>query len=381
MGWSFRRRIKIIPGVYLNVSKGGVSTTVGVRGASLTFRGDGTYVNAGIPGTGLSQRQKISGRTSASSSSNSSSSNRAQSSRDPVSVETSADYHFVSADPLEIVSPGLEGFQTAVIEANRQKERLKNDLTSIFKSIDQTRLFVTLSKVLVIYFLVPSLRQYLLELLGAKEKAAREVKSSIQSSSVPLDINMDDLLEDAYDHLLSTFKELSSSQYIWDVKTESDIEKGKLRSVASSVITRTRTRFSFAQVQGIDSKLPAFHLANTNGADIYIYPGFFVMYQNPQRLGIVDLTNLDVSFERTGFLETEMPPKDSKQLSEVWEKSNKDGTRDKRFADNRQLPVMEYGEITFSSKSGISEKYMISNCDSAKEFVQSIQYFISKLQS
>jgi hypothetical protein len=105
------------------------------------------------------------------------------------------------------------------------------------------------------------------------------------------------------------------------------------------------------------------------------------MYQNPQRLGIVDLTNLDVSFERTGFLETEMPPKDSKQLSEVWEKSNKDGTRDKRFADNRQLPVMEYGEITFSSKSGISEKYMISNCDSAKEFVQSIQYFISKLQS
>jgi hypothetical protein len=152
MGWSFRRRIKVIPGVYLNVSKRGVSTTVGVRGSSLTFRGDGTYANAGIPGTGLSNRQKISGRTSSPASSNCLSSSRSQSPCAPVPAETSADYHFVSADPLEIVSPGLEGFQTAVIAANRQKECLKNDLTSIFKSIDQTRLFITLSKVFFLYF-------------------------------------------------------------------------------------------------------------------------------------------------------------------------------------------------------------------------------------
>jgi len=37
MSWSFRRRIKIIPGFYLNVRKRVVSMTVGVRGTSLTF--------------------------------------------------------------------------------------------------------------------------------------------------------------------------------------------------------------------------------------------------------------------------------------------------------------------------------------------------------
>ena len=380
MGWSFRRRIKVIPGVYLNVSKRGVSTTVGVRGASLTFRGDGTYANAGIPGTGISNRQKISGRTSRPASPNGSSSSHSQSPCAPVSVETSADYHFVSADPLEIVSPGLEGFQTAVIAANRQKECLNNDLTLIFKSIDQTRLFIILSKVFFLYFLISSLRQHLLNLLAVKEQAVREVKSSIQSSSVPLVIEMQDDVEDAYGHLLSSFQKLSSSQYIWDVKSESDIDKTKARSVASLTITRIRTRFFLAHVPGIDSKFSAFHLTNANGADIYIYPGFFVMYRNPQNLGVVDLKDLRVSFERTGFLETEIVPKDSKQLSEVWERSNKDGSRDKRFADNRQLPVMEYGEITFQSESGICEKYMISDCNSAQEFVQSIQCFISQLR-
>ncbi|MEJ0032772.1 MAG: DUF4236 domain-containing protein [Bacteroidota bacterium] len=53
MAWSYRRRVKIIPGVYLNFSRKGISTSVGVRGASLTFGYNGTYLNAGIPGTGF----------------------------------------------------------------------------------------------------------------------------------------------------------------------------------------------------------------------------------------------------------------------------------------------------------------------------------------
>ena len=60
MGLRFRRRIKILPGLYVNVSKSGLSFSAGVRGASVTFGGKGgTYVNAGIPGTGIYTRQKI----------------------------------------------------------------------------------------------------------------------------------------------------------------------------------------------------------------------------------------------------------------------------------------------------------------------------------
>lgn len=37
MGWRFRKRIKIAPGVNINLSKSGISTTIGKRGAS-TYR-------------------------------------------------------------------------------------------------------------------------------------------------------------------------------------------------------------------------------------------------------------------------------------------------------------------------------------------------------
>ncbi len=64
MAWNYRKRIKIAPGVTVNVSKGGVSTTAGKKGASVTVGKKGTYLNTGIPGTGMYNRQKISGPSS-----------------------------------------------------------------------------------------------------------------------------------------------------------------------------------------------------------------------------------------------------------------------------------------------------------------------------
>ncbi|MFT4168027.1 MAG: DUF4236 domain-containing protein [Dysgonomonas sp.] len=60
MAFRFHKRIKILPGLRLNVGKTGVSTTVGRRGLSVTSGKRGTYLNTGLPGTGLSYRQRLS---------------------------------------------------------------------------------------------------------------------------------------------------------------------------------------------------------------------------------------------------------------------------------------------------------------------------------
>lgn len=60
MGWSFRKRIKIAPGVRMNISKRGTSFTVGPRGANVNIGKRGTYQNLSIRGTGLSSRRKVS---------------------------------------------------------------------------------------------------------------------------------------------------------------------------------------------------------------------------------------------------------------------------------------------------------------------------------
>jgi hypothetical protein len=54
MGFRFFRRIKIVPGVTLNVSKSGVSTSLGGKGAHVTIGHGRTRSTVGIPGTGMS---------------------------------------------------------------------------------------------------------------------------------------------------------------------------------------------------------------------------------------------------------------------------------------------------------------------------------------
>ena len=63
MGWRFRKRIKLFPGFYINISKSGIGINIGPKGANVSVGPNGTYVNTGIPGTGLYRRDKVNSLT------------------------------------------------------------------------------------------------------------------------------------------------------------------------------------------------------------------------------------------------------------------------------------------------------------------------------
>lgn len=56
MAFRFRKTITLLPGVRINLSKSGISTTVGPRGLSVNLKpGRPTRTTVGVPGTGVSQ--------------------------------------------------------------------------------------------------------------------------------------------------------------------------------------------------------------------------------------------------------------------------------------------------------------------------------------
>jgi hypothetical protein len=75
-----------------------------------------------------------------------------------------------------------------------------------------------------------------------------------------------------------------------------------------------------------------------------------------------------MDIEVTRFQEDEMIPTDCQQLGETWQYVNKDGSRDRRFANNCRLGVCRYGLITIKSRTGIEEQWMISNADATLAF-------------
>ena len=59
MSLRFRRRIRILPGIYINLGKNGISTSIGPRDANVNIGKNGVYLNTGIPGTGITNREKL----------------------------------------------------------------------------------------------------------------------------------------------------------------------------------------------------------------------------------------------------------------------------------------------------------------------------------
>ncbi|MCE8025241.1 DUF4236 domain-containing protein [Billgrantia aerodenitrificans] len=64
MALRFRRRIRIAPGISLNLSKSGIGASIGPRGAKISVGSRGVYANVGLPGTGLAFREKLNKRGS-----------------------------------------------------------------------------------------------------------------------------------------------------------------------------------------------------------------------------------------------------------------------------------------------------------------------------
>lgn len=59
MAIRFRKRVKIAPGIRLNISNGGVSTSIGKPGATVNVGKNGVTGTTGLPGTGLSVQKKL----------------------------------------------------------------------------------------------------------------------------------------------------------------------------------------------------------------------------------------------------------------------------------------------------------------------------------
>lgn len=355
MAWSFRKRIKIIPGVHLNIGKRGVSTSIGMRGASVTVGKSGSYVSAGIPGLGISSRVRLLSSTSPSSEILPPD---PPPYHDPEVISTSRIY---SADLHEITSQNMQGIKEAILLARKQRTNLYDDLKKIGQDIKSTKFRKLLSYIFLYGYLRPSIPTSLTEDLFAQQKALQEAKEQLQNSFVDLNADFEPEHKIKYDAMVAAFEDLSRCHQIWDITSAHFEDRVITRSSASTFVTRRSVRFALGTIPEFRSALQALYFQNANGADLYIYPNFVIMYANSSDFAIIGLDEINLQYGYVRFTETEAVPTDSTIVGQTWAKVNKNGTPDRRFKGNYQIPVVQYGEIRLKTSTGLREEYQFSN--------------------
>src|SRR4051794_29896104 len=131
MSLRFMKRMSILPGVRLNFSGSGISTTIGVPGASVTLGGrNGATLNLGLPGTGISYRQPLKSAPPVSPPRDGLGGND----RPLISpLKTSApipELKAIQSDAVSnITTPGLTSFHDLIIKAQQQRDVSERELT------------------------------------------------------------------------------------------------------------------------------------------------------------------------------------------------------------------------------------------------------------
>jgi hypothetical protein len=213
------------------------------------------------------------------------------------------------------------------------------------------------------------------------DEEIEELKEQLSLSIVTLEIDTEDAYQELYSTIEKSFQFLQTSSKKWDFTSSKLNNMIAERTSAAHSVTRSAIEILFKNLPIINCERPAMCFHNMNGGDIYFYPGFIIVYENKQQFALLSYTEVEMIFKRQRFIEEEAVPVDAHVVGKTWLKVNKDGSPDRRFAYNREIPIAEYGQIALTSDSGLNELYCFSNLEYATMFAKAYNEYASSLRT
>ena len=383
MAWRFRKSFSPLPGVRLTLSPRGISTSVGVGPLRISTGSRGSAVTARIPGTGLSFRQPLaSGSTSNSNQRKSAlgipaskgAPESAPSAFSPTLVPLADTRHLEdirSAGSGALTTPGLSEVKRLLLESHQELGDIRKDL-KLWR--DQEKSAVGKYKSWANGWLLHKLFKKKFEQLrvAAEDATAHRAELQEQESLAKLQMQLDLPLgvQQAFHRFSDEFSTMAASQKIWDTVGERAANRVAERTTASRVVERKPVRFQLGKCDLLETDWAAPHLENANGGDLYFYPAFAIYFVTTESFALLEYSEVNLDSSTARFIEEEGVPGDSKVVGQTWAKANKDGSPDKRFNGNYQIPIAAYGKLLFRSVTGMNEEYMVSNAASAEAFAR-----------
>ena len=101
---------------------------------------------------------------------------------------------------------------------------------------------------------------------------------------------------------------------------------------------------------------------------IFLPDKIFIIKNNKIGISIYKDLYIDQNYSR--FIENEGVPSDTEIIAYTWQYVNKNGSPDRRFKNNKQLPICKYGNLRISDGSNLNIEIMCSDYSKSKLFSQ-----------
>lgn len=336
-----------------NFSKGGVGVSVGVKGLRIGTGPRGHYIHAGRGGLYYRATLKNAGLSRS------------------------------AAVPQQQPLPSQPIFQNddvAMVEIesgdvmHMQDESFSELLAEINSKAAQTRMSAALAWTAILIGVLAGLATggpgLFLCVLALPGYAIGNWFDSYRRTTV-LYYDLEGDAEASYNRLAAGFDGLSGCAAKWHIEAGGAIQSltaWKRNAGASHLVNRKATTLAYKLPAVIKSNVspPALHV----GKQVMFFMPDIVLVQDGSRIGAVNYADLNVKWQDSRFIETERVPSDARVVDHTWAHPNKSGGPDRRFKNNRQIPICLYEAMHFTSGSGVNELVEFSRTGVAAAFVE-----------
>jgi len=293
----------------------------------------------------------------------------------PTGIEISNTGNIIrsSSKALTVTSKNFEELRQQITDIYNQRVELLKELNSA-----KTKLFFLSTLHFGSYLVIVGFfYKRIAESRKSQQEVVKDLEKQVSETFVKLTFADKSQLEKSWLNCIDAFKEMMGSQKVWDITYAEGIDRVQARTVAQTATKRTLISKDEREIEFIKSDLPHLFLPNENGPDLFFFPTFLLLFKGNEEFGIFDLKEIQITMKLTSYIEEEGVPEDAEVIQHTWKKANKDGSMDRRFRDNYQIPVVKYGNMILESESGLEESFMFSNFDSFVEFGKAYEHHLS----
>lgn len=176
-----------------------------------------------------------------------------------------------------------------------------------------------------------------------------------------------------FDTLVGMWPWLSESQKLWRVLQAGNVtttHQFKTNSGAGRIINRVDGAATTTGPKALSTNI-AVPSITAGKAALYFLPDR-VLVRDANRFSDISYAHLNVRSGDTRFIESNATPRDAVQVDQTWQYVNVKGGPDRRYKNNRVLPIMRYGTLDLTSSHGLQWQLQISRADAAAPVARAI---------
>ncbi len=343
MGFNFRKSINF-GGFRVNLSKSGIGYSYGMKGFRISTGPRGTYATIG--GNGFYYRERI----------DKPGTKRAQTKPDVTQAEPIPTQAGIieTADVSQLVESSSEKTLSAI---NNRKG--KTIITPFIVGFWVLTAIVLLNSQAVLAFGIVSLLSIALAIAAHKLDHQRRATA--------LFYELEGELASRFSNIQKACEILSKSRKVWRVESRQGTWDWKRNAGASSLITRRDIGVGRLSPPCIETNVDIWAI-DVGTLKLYFFPDHLFLLQNGQ-YGAVSYQSLRLDCSPTRFIEDSFVPQDAQVVGHTWQYVRKDGGPDRRFSNNRQLPIALYAHLEVKSTTGLNIHLQVSNIPITQQFL------------